>query len=105
MMKSFKFGAAAVALALGVAGAAHADPLGAPAMGPSLSNNPEPLSVDGGPLGKVYVSGALTAMGHVTDNKIVGSDRVDLGNAHINIQTTEGPIQFFVQGGAYTQAV
>jgi hypothetical protein len=105
MMKSFKFGAAAFAMALSAAGAAHADPLGSPGMGATLSNNPEPLSVDGGPLGKVYVSGALTAMGHVTDNKVVGSDRIDLGNAHINIQTTEGPIQFFVQGGAYTQAV
>lgn len=105
MMKSFKFGAAAFALALGAAGAAHADPLGAPAMGPSLSANPDPYSFDGGPLGKVYVSGALTAMAHASNNKFAGSDRIDLGNAHVNLQTTEGPIQFFVQGGAYTQAV
>lgn len=105
MKTSQFFGAAAVALTLGAAGVAHADPLGTPGMGASLSNNPEPLSVDGGPLGKVYVSGALTAMGHVSDNKAGGSDRIDLGNAHINIQTTEGPVQFFVQGGAYSQAV
>jgi hypothetical protein len=93
--------AAAFAVALGFGAAAHADPLGTPAMSASLSANPSPAKIDAGPLGEVYVTGALTGVGMATSHK-VADDRIDVSNAMVNIQTTEGPVQFFVQGGVYS---
>lgn len=100
-----KFGGCAAALALtlgmGAAGVAQADPLGAPAMSASLSANASPTKVDAGPLGEVYVTGALSGMAYATTHK-VAKDTIDVSNAMVNIQTTEGPVQFFVQGGGYS---
>lgn len=94
------------AAALAGAGAAFADPLATPAMGPTISGNPNPLSVDSGtPLGKIYFSGALTGIGMGTDNQIPGdrSSWLDLTNAQVIVQNTSGPIQFYVQAGEYAQ--
>jgi len=75
-----------------------------PAMGPPLSANSNPASFDAGPLGKIYVTGALTALAF-TQTNAVGGDRAswgDLGNAQVFMQKTDGLIQFFVQAGAYS---
>jgi Putative beta-barrel porin-2, OmpL-like. bbp2 len=79
-------------------------PMSTPAMNPPLSANPNPFSVDAGPLGKIYVTGALTALAFTQTNAVPG-DRAswgDFSNAQVFIQKTDGVIQFFVQAGAYS---
>ena len=75
-----------------------------------LTNNPNPLSVDAGPLGKVYISGALSGMAFTQDNH-VGSDSfgktqksqyTDITNAQVIVQKVDGLVQFYVQGGSYS---
>lgn len=90
-----------------IAGGAVADPMATPSMTAPLSANPNPFSVDTGTplLGKVYIGGAVTGMVMTQDNRLP-SDKasyVDLTNAQVIIQTTTGPIQFYVQAGAYSQ--
>jgi hypothetical protein len=86
------------------AGAAAADPLATPAILPPLSANPNPFSVDGGPFGKVYISGALTGLGLVENHNPAGEEaQADISNAQVIIQTTSGPVQFYVQAGEYSQ--
>lgn len=87
---------------------AQADPLSAPSVSGPLAPNPEPLSVDAGPFGSVSISGQLSGIAalqtHPTHAGGIGSDNgfVDLSNAQIEIQTTQGPLQFYVQAGAYS---
>src|ERR1700752_5054661 len=75
-----------------------------PAMSFPLVANPNPASLYAGPFGNVYVTGAVSALGLVQDNVFPGdrSARVDVSNAQVFIQNTTGPIQFFVQVGAYS---
>jgi hypothetical protein len=114
-IRSLKTGAASAALlALGIAGAARADDqpaappagptaLSTPAMSSSLSANANPTSFDTG-VGKIYVSGQLTGIGLSQDNSVPGdkASRIDLSNAQIEIQKTDGVFQFYVQAGAYS---
>lgn len=75
-----------------------------PAMTPPLSANPNPTSLDAGPLGKIYVTGALTGLAY-TQNHVVPGDhksQADLSNAQVFIQKTDGLIQFYVQAGIYS---
>ena len=66
------------------AGAAAADPLATPAILPPLSANPNPFSVDGGPFGKVYISGALTGLGLVENHNPAGEEaQADISNAQV----------------------
>jgi hypothetical protein len=93
-----------------MAGAAVADPMGAPSMTAPLSANPNPFNVDSGtPLGKIYVTGALTGMAMAQDHRVMtaaGADQstvLDLTNAQVIVQSTSGPVQFYVQAGTYSQ--
>ena len=102
-------------LALAVAGAARAEDqpaaapagptaLSTPAMSSSLSANGNPFSVDTGPLGKIYFSGQLTGLGTWQDHAVPGDNdktKADFSNAQIEIQKTDGLVQFYVQAGAY----
>lgn len=109
-MKSWKLVLCASAFSLGVAGlgaAAHADPLSSPSMTPPLSSNANPLSVEAGPLGKIYVSGQISGIGYTQSNPSDNgfgdkSSYGDLSNAQVEIQKTDGPIQFYVQAGEYS---
>jgi hypothetical protein len=75
-----------------------------------LANNPNPLSVDAGPLGKVYISGALSGIGLTQSNsssvdqfnKQEKSNYVDITNAQVILQKVDGLVQFYVQGGSYS---
>ena len=69
-----------------------------------LSMNVSPTQFDAGPLGTVYVTGAVSGMGMLQNNAAAGDDdaQIDLTNGQVFIQTTEGPVQFFVQVGAYS---
>ena len=105
-------GAASVALA--AAGAARADDqpaappaptaLGSPAMSSSLAANTGPYSIDTGPLGKLYFTGQLTGMMTWQDNSVPGNNdrgKADFSNAQVEVQKTDGVVQFYVQAGYY----
>ncbi len=92
---------------LSMAGAAGADPLAAPSLAGPLQANGAPAAIDAGPLGKVWLGGQLTgialAQNHTVDTAGMASGRAvaDIGNAQVEIQTIEGPVQFYLQAGAY----
>ena len=116
---SWKAGAAFVVLAaFAAAGAARADDippvagvaaapagptaLSSPSMSASLSNNSDPLNADLGPLGKIYVSGQISAFGSVETAHGAGDQRkADVSNLQIEVQKTDGVFQFYVQAGEY----
>lgn len=87
---------------------AHADPLPSPSFSGPLAPNPNPLTVDAGPFGSVAVTGQVSGIGalqsHATHAGGIGNldGFVDLSNAQVEIQTTQGPVQFYVQAGAYS---
>lgn len=97
----------AAAAALGLAGAAHAQaapaPLASPPTTGPLSNNPTPYAIDLAG-SKIFVSGQLTGIGLSQTNPVPGDEdsRVDLTNAQIEVQKTDGIFQFYVQAGAYS---
>lgn len=80
----------------------------APSLAPSLTGplhlNSNPLHVDGGPLGPVYVSGVISGLGLIQDHPFPGDheSRGDLSNGMAIVQTAQGPVQFYAQGGGYS---
>ena len=95
---------AAPAAAPAAPAAPAANPMATPAMGATLSANPDPLNFTLGPVGKIYVTGALTALG-MTQNNVNPGDHAtwgDISNAQIFIQKTDGLVQFFVEVGDYS---
>ena len=69
-----------------------------------LAANPNPISFDAGPLGPVYVTGAVSALGLWQNNTFPGDQHslASLSNGQFFFQKTEGFFQYFVQAGAYT---
>jgi hypothetical protein len=94
----------AAAMVLLAAGPALADPMTTPAMSAPLAANPDPSVVDAGPLGNIYVTGAVTGLGYIQNNRLGGDKkaRADVANAQVFIQKTEGLVQFFIQAGGYS---
>jgi hypothetical protein len=80
-----------------------ADPLSAPAMGPTLAANPHPLDFDTGLIGKIDVSGVATALAFGQTNPREGDrdGRLDLTNAQVILQKGDGHFQFYTQLGSY----
>lgn len=106
-MRTLQRCAGSLALSAGIllaTGVAQADPLGMPGMTGPLSANPNPTKIDAGPLGEVYVTGALSGLAVAQDHVVPGDrDRFgDVSNGQVFIQKTEGMLQFFVQGGIYS---
>lgn len=83
-------------------------PAPAPSLGPSMTGplhlNSNPLHLDGGPFGPVYVSGVISGLGLIQDNRFPGDKkgRVDLSNGQVIVQTTQGVVQFYVQAGGHS---
>jgi hypothetical protein len=75
-----------------------------PAMSVTLSANPNPYSINAGPLGKIYVTGAITGYGEVQNNPVPGDHKswADISAAQLFIQKTDGVFQFYVQVGPYS---
>lgn len=81
-----------------------------PPMSGSLSPNAAPMNYDGGPLGKLYVTGVVTGFAQTQDNRynyslISSPDRnsvSDVSNAQIFINKPDGLVQFFAQLGVYS---
>jgi hypothetical protein len=94
--------------ALFPAARAHADALAMPSMTAPLSANAAPASVDGGPLGKIYVSGQVTGLalsqGNPAPSAYPGNSAslFDLSNAQVELQTTSGPVQVYIEAGGYS---
>jgi hypothetical protein len=116
VMKLFRLSLFATA-SMVIAGAARAEEpppaaapagptaLSTPAMSSTLAANPNPISVDVGFLGKIYFSGQITGLATWQDNAAPGDNgkgKFDFSNAQIEIQKTDGLVQFYVQAGAYT---
>jgi hypothetical protein len=94
------------ALLLLTATAAYADPLSSPGTSGPLSNNPAPISFDSR-FGPIYVSGQLTGLAFLQSNPQHAfpgdsSHTLDLTNGQIEVQKTDGLIQFYVQAGLYS---
>jgi hypothetical protein len=105
VVRSLAVAGACAGASLLFAGAAAADPMTTPAMTAPLAANPNPLKVDGGAFGDIYVGGAVTGMGMVQNNRAPSDDesQFDLTNAVVTIQNTSGPVQFFIMAGQYAQ--
>src|SRR6516225_5291832 len=75
-----------------------------PAMTGPLAANPNPMSFDAGPLGPVYLTGAISGLGLWQNNISPGDQHslASLSNGQFFFQKTEGLFQYFVQVGAYT---
>jgi Putative beta-barrel porin-2, OmpL-like. bbp2 len=75
-----------------------------PTMTGPLAANPNPINFDLGPLGPVYVTGAVTPLVLWQNNPFSGDQRSlgSLSNGQFFFQKTDGLFQYFVQVGAYT---
>jgi hypothetical protein len=84
------------------AAAADPTPLPTPTMTGPLKGLP-PATFDGGPLGKLEVTGILSGVGQWQGNHVPGDDptQADLSNGQVFLQKTEGWLQFYIQAGAY----
>jgi len=105
IMKLLKLTLCAAGASLALGASAHADPLPAPAMSSSLSANTKPATFDAGPFDKISVGGALTGLVNGQTDAVSPPDKdwlADLSNAQVWIEKTDGPVQFYVQAGAYS---
>ena len=80
-----------------------------PAMAGPLSANPNPFSVDlgGEILGKVYIGGDVSGMAYYQSNPTKAapgdvSSYMDLTNAQVTLQKTDGWFQYYIQAGEYS---
>ncbi|HEY5336564.1 MAG TPA: outer membrane beta-barrel protein [Rhizomicrobium sp.] len=81
-------------------------PMATPEMVGTLTANPAPMSFGAG-FGPVYVTGAVTGLAQYQSNATHsfggdGSSTVDLDNAWVSIQKTDGLVQFYIQAGEYS---
>jgi hypothetical protein len=75
-----------------------------PPMAGPLVANPNPFSFEPSPFGTVYVTGVVSGFALVQGDPVSvdKTARIDLGNAMVILQKTDGPFQFFVQAGGYS---
>jgi hypothetical protein len=80
-----------------------ASPLPMPQMAGPLGLDTTPYSFNAGVLNKIYVSGVASAIGWAQDHPQAGdkSFHGDVSNAQVFVQNTQGPVQFYLQAGAY----
>lgn len=99
---SAKQSGAATALQTTPVETAPAAPPPAPAMVGPLSAA-APRTFDAGPFGKLDVTGILSGFGYWQGHPSPSDQaaRADVSNGQIFIQKTSGPVQYFLQAGAY----
>jgi len=75
-----------------------------PAMTGPLAANPNPFNFDAGPLGPVYLTGAVSGLGLWQNNKFPDQQhaQASLSNGQVFLQKTEGLFQYYLDVGAYT---
>jgi hypothetical protein len=83
---------------------ATAAALSTPAMSSTLAANADPVSLDAGPIGTIYVGGDASGIALWQDNHVPGDVmwRADLSNGQIFVQKNNGWLQFYAQAGAYS---
>lgn len=71
--------------------------------GPLVANS-NPFSIEADPLGKIYITGAVSGLGLWQNNPVVGNPNslLDLDNGQLFIQKTNGLVQLYVQAGGYS---
>ncbi|GAH87466.1 unnamed protein product, partial [marine sediment metagenome] len=95
-----------------------AEPCKATLLGPAYSGvikaNPNPSCFSAGPLGDLYVGGAITGYGYTQSNPFASfstpaapndrdrAARFDFSNVQGIIQKPEGAFQFYIQAGGYS---
>jgi hypothetical protein len=69
-----------------------------------LTANPHPAKFDTGPLGNVFVTGALTGLAQWQSNatRTDRAGQADISNGQVFIQKTDGVLRFFVETGLYS---
>ena len=84
--------------------ATPAPPALLPAMAGPLAANPKPASYDLGPIGKIYITGAVSGFGQSQDHTTPSdhNSQWDVSNAQIFVNKPDGLVQFFIQAGAYS---
>jgi hypothetical protein len=95
---------AAAPAADAAAAPAPTSPVSMPSMSATIASNVKPLKLDT-PVGDVYVTGAISALGLWQGNPITPYDKrtqADISNGQVVIQKIDGPIQFYVEAGAYS---
>jgi hypothetical protein len=92
--------------------APQANPMPYPSMTAPLAANPNPAVFDAGPLGKVMVDGVISGLAFYQSSPQVdgfGNQTkegvADLSNGQVIINKTDGPVQFYIQAGAYSVPV
>jgi Putative beta-barrel porin-2, OmpL-like. bbp2 len=95
---------AAAPAAAAAAPAAPTSPVSTPAMEGPLAVNVKPLSFDVPDFGKVYVSGAVSALGLSDSANYPGQKSAlgDISNAQVFLQKVDGAFQFFLDAGTYS---
>jgi hypothetical protein len=75
-----------------------------PTMTGPLVANSNPFSIEADPLGKIYITGAVSGLGLWQNNPVVGNPNslLDLDNGQLFIQKTNGLVQLYVQAGGYS---
>jgi len=75
-----------------------------PAMTGPLAANPNPMNFDAGPLGPVYLTGAVSGLGLWQNNKFPDQQQAQasLSNGQVFLQKTKGLFQYYLDVGAYT---
>lgn len=75
-----------------------------PSMSSTLAANSSPTLLNAGPLGNVYVTGVVSGLAQVQDNRslVDRTGQADLDNGMIFVNKTTGTLQYFVQAGAYS---
>jgi hypothetical protein len=75
-----------------------------PSMSGPLAVNPNPLKFDVPDFGKLYVTGAVTALALAQNNHVAGDQngRLDISNGQVFLQKTDGLFQFFAEAGVYS---
>jgi hypothetical protein len=86
-------------------GGARAAALTTPSLTGPLTANPDPFTLDGGDFGNIHVTGAVSGLAMFQSNYSAASgdtqSLIDLSNAQISVQKTDGFFQFYVQAGQY----
>jgi hypothetical protein len=96
--------AAPAAPAAAAPAAAPTSPVSTPSMEGPLAVNLKPESFDIPDFGKIYVSGAVTAIALSDTPRFYGekSGIADISNAQVFVQKVDGAFQFFADAGAYS---
>lgn len=75
-----------------------------PALVGALAANSKPMSFDAGPIGKLYLTGAVSGLVQWQTNVVPGdyATQKDLSNGQIFLNKPDGLVQFFLQLGVYS---